>query len=101
MTDRNVTREQLERIVITCIAECAGIREASLTADSDLTYNGIAGGDGFDIIQAIRSATGAKLEDYDFYPHFGPEAAFSLHSPTSLTVRQLTDIVGADLCRAR
>jgi hypothetical protein len=101
MTDRNVTREQLERIVIACISECSGIPEGLLTADSDLTYNGIAGDDGFDIVQAIRSATGAKLEDYDFYPHFGPEAAFALHSPTSLTVDQLADIVEADLCRAQ
>ena len=91
------TREEIERTVIACIAQCSGIREDRLTADSDLTYHGIAGDDGLDIIDAIRAATGAKLDEYDFYPHFGPEAAFSLHTPRSLTVHQLTAIVEADL----
>lgn len=97
MTKPKLTSDQLERIVIACIAECSGIREDRLTADSDLTYHGISGDDGYDIIEAIRVATGAKLASYDFYRHFGPEAAFTFHSPESLTVRQLTSIVEADL----
>jgi hypothetical protein len=90
---------EIERVVIACISECTGIGEDRLTAESELTYHGIAGDDGLDIIDAIRSATGAKLADYAFYPHFGPEAAFSFHTPKSLSVRQLTDIVEADLVK--
>ncbi len=95
MTERRFTRDELERVVIECVAECSGIQEDHLAADSDLTYHGIAGDDGSDIIEAIRTATGAKLVNYDFYPHFGPEAAFSLHTPLSLTVGQLAGIVEA------
>jgi hypothetical protein len=100
MNSPELTDHQIERVVIACIAECSGIQEDRLTADSDLIYNGIAGDDGRDIIDAIRTALGAKLDDYDFYPHFGPEAAFSLHTPISLTVRQLVAIVKRDLDRS-
>lgn len=100
MAEPKLTRDQIERTVTACIAQRSGIREERLTADSDITYLGIAGDDGLDIIDAIRAATGAALDDYDFYSHFGPEAALSLHTPTSLTVWQLTDIVQADLDRS-
>lgn len=97
MTQSKPARDQIERVVIDCIVRCSGVQENRLTPDSDLTYHGIAGDDGFEIIEAIRAATGARLDNYDFYPHFGPEAAFTFHSPSSLTVRQLTAIVDADL----
>ena len=88
----------LERIVIGCVAYASGANVSRISSDTDLVFaHGIAGDDGKDLIAAVREATGAQLCNYDFYQHFGPEAAFPLHKPTPLTVGQLMRLVETDL----
>ena len=43
--------------------------------------------------------TGTKLRDYDFYQHFGPEAAFAMQACNPLTVAQLVLLIEAELSR--
>ena len=57
----------------------------------------MAGDDGVDLISDIRSVTGASLREYDFYQHFGPEAAFSMHGGKPLTIAQLALLVEVEL----
>lgn len=95
----DTTNGDLEQTVIACVSDAAGVDACRISLETDLTLGlGIGGDDGVDLIAAVRKATGAQLSDYDFYPHFGPEAAFTYHKPESLTVRQLMQLVQADLC---
>ena len=90
--------DDLERTIIRCVAYASGEDASRVSSETDLVFSlGIAGDDGVDLIAAIREATGAQFSDYDFYQHFGPEAAFTTHKPKPLTVRQLTHLVEADL----
>lgn len=88
----------LERVVIDCVSRACGVPAACISLETDVVFGlGMAGDDGVDLISNVRSVTGASLGDYDFYQHFGPEAAFSLHGGKPLTVAQLTHLIEAEL----
>ena len=92
------TSNDFERIVVRCVAYASGADASRVSSETDLVFGlGIGGDDGVDLIAAVREATGAQLSGYDFYQHFGPEAAFTTHKPRPLTVRQLTQLVEAEL----
>jgi hypothetical protein len=94
----NPTNGDLEETVIACVSNASGVDACRISLETDLTLGlGIGGDDGADLIAAVREATGAQLSDYDFYPHFGPEAALTYHKPRSLTVRQLLQLIRGDL----
>lgn len=88
----------LERIVIDCISRACGVPATLIFSETDVVFGlGMAGDDGVDLISEIRSVTGASLRGYDFYKHFGPEAAFSKHGGKPLTVAQIVLLVEAEL----
>lgn len=93
-----LTRGDIERIVIKCVSETLAVETRRITPSTDVVFDlGTAGDDGMDLIHAICAATGSNLQHYDFYRHFGPEAAFTMHSGEPLTVCELTDLVKANL----
>jgi hypothetical protein len=90
--------DDIERAVIDCVAYASGADASRISPETDLIFGlGIAGDDGVELIDALREATGAALRDYDFFQHFGPEAAFTSHSSRPLTVHQLAERVRRDL----
>ena len=98
MTESQPTSNDLERIVIDCVSRASGVDASRISADTDVVFGlGMAGDDGVDLISDVRRATGAQLREYDFYKHFGPEAAFSMHSGEPLTVAQLIGLVELEL----
>ena len=98
MAKPKFTRSDIERIVTECVSETSAVEVRRITPSTDVVFDlGMAGDDGKDLICAIRAATGATLEHYDFYRHFGPESAFSIHAGEPLTVNELTDLVEASL----
>jgi hypothetical protein len=98
MTKRQPTNTDLERIVIDCVSRTSGVDASRISAETDVVFGlGMAGDDGVDLISDVRRVTGTQLREYDFYKHFGPEAAFSMHSGEPLTVAQLIDLVKAEL----
>lgn len=93
-----LTRSDIERIVIKCVSETLAVEIGRVTSSTDVVFDlGTAGDDGTDLIHAVCAATGANLQQYDFYRHFGPEAAFSMHSGEPLTVSELSDLVETSL----
>ena len=89
---------ETERTVIDCVVHISGVDASRVTLDTDLVLGlGLAGDDGVDLITAIRAATGVQLRGYDFYQHFGPEAAFACHSPEPITVGQLVGLIETEL----
>ena len=84
--------------MIDCVSRASGVDASRINAQTDVVFGlGMAGDDGVDLISDLRRATGTQLREYDFYRHFGPEAAFSMHSGESLTVAQLIELVKAEL----
>lgn len=93
-----LTRHEIEKIVIECARVTAAVDHKRISLTTDVVFElGLAGDDGVDLIHSIRAATGASLTGYDFYNHFGPEAAFSMHPGEPLTVAQLVDLIEGDL----
>lgn len=98
MSGPRPTSNDLERMVIDCVMRASGVDASRVAADTDVVFGlGMAGDDGVDLISDLRIATGTRLSEYDFYKHFGPEAAFSMHSGEPLTVAQLVKLVEAEL----
>lgn len=88
----------LETTIIDCVSRASGLSAAQISIETDVVFGlGMAGDDGVDLISDVRSVTGARLGHYDFFRHFGPEAAFSMHSGEPLTVGQLIRLVEAEL----
>jgi len=88
----------LARIVIDCVSRVSGVDASRISPETDVVFGlGMAGDDGVELISDFRRATGTRLREYDFYRHFGPEAAFTMHRGEALTVSELIDLVKAEL----
>ena len=88
----------LVRVIIDCVSRASGVPTTRIFSETDFVFGlGMAGDDGADLISDVRSVTGASLSEYDFYQHFGPEAAFSMHGGKPLTVADLIALVEAEL----
>ncbi|WP_374421054.1 hypothetical protein [Novosphingobium arvoryzae] len=99
MADPVLSRLEIQTIIIECASAISAVNDERISPGTDLVFElGLAGDDGVDLIDAIRASTGALLGSYDFYNHFGPEAAFAMHPGESLTVAQLVDLIEDDLC---
>jgi hypothetical protein len=98
MTNPENLVSALQSIVIDCVSRASGVPTKRISLETDIVFGlGMAGDDGVELISDIRSVTGALLRDYDFYQHFGPEAAFSMHSGKPLTIAQLAHLIEAEL----
>lgn len=92
--------QDIETAVIDSISRATGVLSARISSETDVVFGlGMAGDDGVDLISEIRRVTGTQLRDYDFYQHFGPEAAFAMHAARPLTVAQLVLLIEAELIR--